>query len=241
MSRLKDMSLPEVNSMVDFLDSLTIRVDDVEKLKEVPSWYRDIIRNVLQQHVPLVERLKVMQAFEKMGIRQKDIEKLSNDDELRRQVLALVQGYVEVVPVKHLIDFDKPFAVHDKNIPLSSENQLPNQVRGIWEWDPAKVQLFEDERQISGYYGIQGVDLQTLLIDKKVYNANLLDYLLKFPFLIPESWKDMEVHFWGTLYNGQFGDIVVRFLCFDRHGWGSGTHSVNRSFVAVQPVACWAE
>jgi hypothetical protein len=62
-----------------------------------------------------------------------------------------------------------------------------------------------------------------------VMNANVLDFLLANPDLIPEEWKKDEhgntryIFFWGTVYRDRGGDLYVRYLCWggDRWGWGS--------------------
>jgi len=38
-------------------------------------------------------------------------------------------------------------------------------------------------------------------------NANVLDYLLAHPELIPEDWKNKYVFFWGTIYRYSSGGL----------------------------------
>lgn len=66
---------------------------------------------------------------------------------------------------------------------------------------------------------IQGHELRRELDNGKLVllNANLLDYLLEHPELIPDAWKGKVVFFWGTIYRRSGGGLYVRCL-----GWGGG-------------------
>ncbi len=67
---------------------------------------------------------------------------------------------------------------------------------------------------------IQGHELRKELENGKLVllNANLLDYLLEHPELIPDAWKGKVVFFWGTIYRHSVGPIV-RFLRWDDGRW----------------------
>ena len=61
------------------------------------------------------------------------------------------------------------------------------------------------------------------LVEKPLLNANVLDYLLFNPVLIPEEWKRDDqgntlcICFWGTIYRHDSGRFLcVRFLYWDR-------------------------
>ncbi|MDO8633009.1 MAG: hypothetical protein Q7K38_00455, partial [Candidatus Wildermuthbacteria bacterium] len=58
------------------------------------------------------------------------------------------------------------------------------------------------------------------LAGKPVMNANVLDYLLKNPHLIPDEWKGKYLFFWGTVYRGSVGCLYVRYLCWRGVRWG---------------------
>ena len=51
-------------------------------------------------------------------------------------------------------------------------------------------------------------------------NANVLDYLLARPWLIPESWKGKVIFFFGTQYYDSVGNICIRYLCWFGKEWG---------------------
>lgn len=88
---------------------------------------------------------------------------------------------------------------------------------GQLEFDPAKVALYLDEEQNGGV--IIGHELRGKLKGKPVFNANLLDYLLAHPNLIPEEWKGKAVFFWGTIYRDSVGSLCVRCLVWDDGRW----------------------
>lgn len=88
-----------------------------------------------------------------------------------------------------------------------------------WRFDAKQVQLYLDEAQKSSSIG--GHDLRQKLADQPVFNANLLDWLLREEnqHLIPEEWKDKYVFFWGTIYRIPDGFLFVRYLLWDGGRW----------------------
>jgi hypothetical protein len=83
-------------------------------------------------------------------------------------------------------------------------------------WSPDKVELLCSQEQ-QGDDKIEGKDLWDKLQDEPLLNANVLDYLLKNPYLIPDSWKGKRVYFWGTVYRDHNNNQCVRCLfCIPR-------------------------
>jgi hypothetical protein len=64
---------------------------------------------------------------------------------------------------------------------------------------------------------ITGDALRRKFAPLRLPNANILDYLLAHPTLIPDDWSDKKVFFWGTIYRDWLGLRVVRYL-FRLHG-----------------------
>ena len=85
---------------------------------------------------------------------------------------------------------------------------------GEFFWDSSKIKLYLCEKQKKDSIG--GHKLRQKLQGKAVLNANVLDYLLANPYLIPKDWKGKFVFFWGTIYANPHGILYVRYLC-----WGS--------------------
>ena len=107
---------------------------------------------------------------------------------------------------------------------------------GQFRWDPTKINLYLSPNQQDGK-SIEGHKLRIELANQSVMNANLLDYLLAHPYLIPEDWKqDADgntrfIYFWGTVYRDSGRDLCVRYLCWSDGHWqahcnwlGSGWH-----------------
>jgi hypothetical protein len=87
-----------------------------------------------------------------------------------------------------------------------------------------RLQLYLDLGQKNGKY-IEGNKLRKQLAGKPVLNANVLDYLLKNPQLIPDDWKKdgsgntCYIFFWGTIYRVSGGYLFVRYLYWDVGRW----------------------
>jgi hypothetical protein len=110
-------------------------------------------------------------------------------------------------------------------IDLDANPVIPNgltveghQKGGQFKWDAAKVALFLSKEQQNGKR-IEGKKLRTELAERPVFNANLLDYLLKHPHLIPEEWKGKYIFFWGTIYRNSSGSLGVRCLYWHGGSW----------------------
>jgi hypothetical protein len=108
---------------------------------------------------------------------------------------------------EHVIDCDA-----DPFVPKGWKIE-EHQKGGQFKWNSARMELSLDEGQQNGNV-IRGHELRKKLVGKPVLNANVLDYLLAHPHLIPEEWEGKTVLFWGTIYSDAFGDIFVRCLCW---------------------------
>ncbi len=128
--------------------------------------------------------------------------------------------------VKHVIDFDKPPSIPKGSKILGDSEQLPNRVKGIMEYDPAKVAVYLAKDQRKGI-SMTGFLLFDALKDMSgVYGAQLLDFYYAQPHLIPRGWPEV-LCFWGTLYSDQSATCYVRYL------YRSG----DRWFQAARPIA----
>ncbi len=117
-----------------------------------------------------------------------------------------------VVLGSHQIDCDSdPFV--PKNWKVESHTK-----GGTLIWDPSKLKLHFSPNQQNGKV-IEGHKLRKELENEPVLNANVLDYLLKHPELIPEDWEEKYIFFWGTIYRDSDGDLCVRCLDWDDGRW----------------------
>ncbi len=132
--------------------------------------------------------------------------------------------FLPVDSEKHIIDLDAdPFKPDDwlvEGDPFEPDAWSVEEHKkgGQFQWNAVKVELYLVGVQKGGKV-ISGNKLRKALAKKPVFNANLLDYLLANPHLIPEEWKGKLVFFWGTVYRDWNGRLCVRFLHCDGD-WG---------------------
>ena len=158
--------------------------------------------------VGLAYKLKV--AFARNGWSEQLIDAACEADKLG-QFKQVLLGYATITVVEHAIDCDvQPYTPDGWSVE-------DHQKGGVWKWDVSQVELYLADSQKNGK-SIPGHELRKDLAKKPVMNANVLDYLLANPHLIPEEWKDKSVFFWGTIYRNAVGDLCVRSLY-----WGGGT------------------
>ncbi len=116
-------------------------------------------------------------------------------------------------------------------------------------WDKEKVKLYTYERPKNAYWlTINGNLIRYKLESQPVMNANVLDFLLRHPELIPKEWKDLGVYFWGTIYSKKGTDrkdyLCVRYLEWYCRQWRWGYHplvSELRYPSHLQQAALFAE
>ncbi len=140
-----------------------------------------------------------------------------------------IEGQRKAAPSVHIINLDA-----DPYCPQGLVT-VSHQQGGQFVWDTEKVNLYLSEGQRRG--SITGAELRKEVENQPVFNANLLDFLLAHPELIPEEWKGMVVFFWGTIYRGSFGDLCVRCLSWDGSRWCSGVGWLDDKWYAIDPAA----
>ncbi len=180
--------------------------------------------------IPHSELNATLEILEHLGVEERHL-KMIRQDPNRASVVAqtMIGGYVLVKPKplaspQPIIDCDaKPFEPSGLAVAPESD-QLPGRVRGQLVWDPTKVKLHLSPNQEGGKV-INGTKLQKELANEPTLPANILDYLLKNPHLIPEEWKKdangntRYIFFWGTIYRGSACRRCVRYLYFNGSGW----------------------
>ncbi|HEY4499344.1 MAG TPA: hypothetical protein VJH94_04770 [Candidatus Paceibacterota bacterium] len=115
--------------------------------------------------------------------------------------------------VKHVIDCDAdPFLPQGWEV---EEHRKGGQV----EYDPSKITLHLSKNQRDGKV-MGGNELREELRTMPVMNANVLDWYLAHPELIPPDWKGKLVCFWGTIYRSSGGGgLYVFYLSWDGDRW----------------------
>jgi hypothetical protein len=152
-------------------------------------------------------------------------------------VMAILSGSATLAYNEHVIDLDA-----DPRIPYDGWKVEEHKKGGQFTWNPEKVKLFLHDKQQNGKT-IEGNKLRKELANTAVFNANLLDYLLDNPQLIPDEWKVDEngktryIFFWGTIYRSSGGDLCVRCLCFGGGRWEQSRSWLDDNWGANDPSA----
>lgn len=195
-------------------------VVDIKKLtdEEIGKLYRktgEIIRRVNDGTISFEDSLEAMQ---KIVIEGKSA-----------QHLDVIKGLAEIAYPEHLIDCDaNPFIPNGWSVEEHKKG-------GLFKFDPAKISLYLSKKQKKGSTG--GNDLRKELAGKSVMNANVLDYLLAHPELIPKRWKGKAIFFWGTIYRGSDGDLYVRYLYWLGSEWDWSYDWLDGGFGSLSSAA----
>ncbi len=98
--------------------------------------------------------------------------------------------------------------------------KVENHIRdGVLNWNLSAVVLHLSPNQQNGRV-IKGHKLLKELEKEPVLNANVLDYLITYPELIPDDWKRIGwIFFWGTRYRDDAGGICIRHLFWSGYRW----------------------
>lgn len=153
-------------------------------------------------------------ALESAGFTPEEVTKLRQFKDLGK-FRDILSGKALITYLEHLIDCDAAPFIPDG---CSVEEHKKG---GFFKFTPEKLPhekfpLYLSRKQRRG--SIIGNDLRKELNGKPVMNANVLDYLLANPELIPEEWKGKIICFWGTLYRNADNFLFVRFLNWDDSG-----------------------
>ena len=133
---------------------------------------------------------------------------------------------------------DKTFSVSldtDPRVPWGFKVE-EHQKGGEFTGDVSKIALYLSEKQVGTDY-VGGRELREKIRGKSVFNANLLDYLLAHPYLIPSEWKSQRIFFWGTIYNELGGGPCIRCLHWHVDSWYSTGQLLSSGWDSNSPAA----
>ena len=185
--------------------------------------------------INVVEALSLKAALQRNNWTDADISHFSEGDGAKL-LLPVVRGYGKVELLKIIIDLSAPAMLpkewREKNWEVIEHIAGPTD----FEWDPEKVKPWLSIQQ----EGDKRIEGNTLLkeIRKRgpTFNANMLDWCLAHPNLVPEDWQMMFL--WDTLYlNRPSGDQCVRYLCLDSRGPRWGYRWLNEYWYLRNPAA----
>lgn len=174
---------------------------------------------------------QLVDAMEAAGFTAEHLTKLGQSKDLSK-VKDFLDGKAQITYPQHLIDCDANPYVPDG---WSVEEYAKG---GQLLFDITKVKLWLSKAQTKGNV-IEGNKLRKELKSQPVLNANVLDFLLAHPELIPDEWKGKAVFFWGTIYRDSNGDLCVRCLCWHdgRWGWRINGGWLDNDFLGSFPAA----
>lgn len=155
---------------------------------------------------------KMCGAFCEAGGTPAELNAVAENEKVLRGLIAVLRGQAEVTLVKHVVDCSGPLRKIDGLTPLPADEQITSRFTGELALTPEALALYLDPGQ-QGDGVVKGNKLRKLLEGQNVLPAQVLDYQLEHPELIPESWKGKYTYFWGTIYRSAGGDLCVRCLC----------------------------
>ncbi len=155
---------------------------------------------------------------------------------------AIAEGRARVDIQKRVIDFNSTPYTPDGWVVLPYSEQLPHRMKGVMEFDPAKLDLYFDEGQKDGNV-IKGTELRKKLKGVVVYGVQALDFLLKREnqHLIPKRWQRMRIYFWGTIYRHSDGSqsdgrLCIRYLVWNSFMWDWNYEWLDDNWVSDSPT-----
>lgn len=163
--------------------------------------------------------------------------------------LAVEKGTHEIKAIEHTLDCGgSPYTPNGWSVEKHQGNgivHLEKKSDGQLYVNGKKVILFLSKKQTKGRTVI-GNELREEVSKKEILNANILDYLLAHPELIPEDWKKDEkgntryIFFWGTIYRYSGGDLCVRCLYWGDGAWNWGHGWLGLGFNGGRPACVLA-
>jgi hypothetical protein len=167
-------------------------------------------------------------ALEKAGFTPEGVTKLKQFENLPG-IMDVLYGRAEIAYPEYLINCDaNPYIPDGSSVEEHKKG-------GLWKWNP-EISLYLSKKQEKGKV-IGGNDLRKELANQPVLNANVLDWLLAHPGLIPEEWKSKAIFFWGTIYRNSDGHLYVRCLGWNGFRWGWHDRWLGRGFISDRPAA----
>ena len=183
---------------------------------------------------PYSEITATMELLDRLGVGRDDLKRFrKSSDRVKAEVAKLIKGQGAGTNV---IDCDAdPFIPEGWTVEQHQQG-------GQLTFDPSQIEFYLDDGQKNGKY-IEGNKLRQRLADKPVLNANVLDYLLANPDLIPDEWKTdvagntRYIFFWGTVYRDRDGSLCVRVLYWYDGGWLWSNDWLGRGWDGSLPAA----
>ncbi|MEI6836110.1 MAG: hypothetical protein WCK59_04730 [Candidatus Falkowbacteria bacterium] len=164
----------------------------------------EIIRRISEGTILYEDSIEILQKIV--------IEKTPNEHKL---YLGTARGTHQIKEIEHEVNCDEsPMVIQYWKV-------VNHKKRGLFKFKLSKLSLFKFKK-LSGenevQYGLRKESMNTLFL-----NANVLDYLLAHPHLIPNEWvTEKKIVFRGTAYYNHDEGICFRALSWDslKGSWG---------------------
>jgi hypothetical protein len=221
----------EINATLELLDRQGVTGENFAELRRASLWEQSIVGRIFDLKSKIWSILGIEATTEKIGFTKADFLALGDEDKCK-QILSFLRGRSEIKLIEHLIDCDAdPFVPDGWSV-------VEHKKSGLVKFDPAKIYPYLSKKQKKR--PIEGNKLREELKNMRNANANVLDFLLKNPHLIPEEWKGKYVFFWGTIYRSSDGHLCVRYLSWGGVRWDWHYDWLDDDWHDVSPAALLA-
>ncbi len=213
MGDLIKMPHSELHATIELLDRLGVTPHDFEVLRKASSWSQATTARVHKTDPSVWAALELEDAAVRAGFTPGELRALAGRKDLLELMRQAIHGQSQITKVQHVIDCNaKPRVSQGWKV---EEHKKGGQLM----LDVSRIKLHLSPNQMGGNY-IQGNKLRKELASEKVLNANVLDYLLAHPELIPEDWKGKYTFFWGTMLRRYSNDsLYVQCLYYSVGSW----------------------
>jgi hypothetical protein len=161
-------------------------------------------------------------ALEEAGFSPQDLTELRQFKQLHL-IKRILRGEAEIKITRHLINLDVEPKLEKGFLYRGRGGR-----GGIWEFTP-DMEIYISRRQKKGCPTISDIEDEKGLTNKRYLNANVLDYLLENPEIIPEKWKGKIIVFAATEYcTENLKYVFVRCLYWTGQEWASSRHQTNK-------------
>jgi len=187
---------------------------------------------------------EIEHALNRNGFQSLDEVKALTVGDFLGRVRGVQMGLYEIKAIEHAIDLGAdPFLPNDWKVEEHQKGKVAKlERRGDDLYlNGKKIEFWLSQEQKRDV--ITGNTLRAKLKNKSVLNANVEDYLLKNPHLIPEAWKKDEngntryIFFWGTIYSSADDGIYVRYLYWSGGRWAWDYRWLGSGFGGRSPAA----
>jgi hypothetical protein len=139
---------------------------------------------------------------------------------------------------EYLVNLDAdPFVPKGWKVAVDNDGKLRHIRSGKFKFDHKKIGLHLSQKHVGSIGVVPGYEFLKELGDQPVCNANLLDFCLERPHLIPENLRGKVVFFLGTVYCDSYGNEICRCLGGGSHCWYWSFGWLKHGWEGKHPVA----